>query len=256
MSFLSTATKQTSFLNNDEDIFKNYNNNNDNNLNFLQKNEITNNNEQNSIKQSSLLKNSSSKQQAPSVLSSSSSSKPSNEIITTKNNYFLNYIKKIPKEFKIGIVISLLIIVIIVIIVILQFLKKRKNGKVLSKVSSPWLGFKQHHNDKTIYSNISGGVYQHHISTIIKMAAQLNAQSLQSKNLLLKLINATNALNYVNALEKIASANVIEEVGNINLDEFKEELENEQAHIIQKICHKYPKLQPDSLYTMSTGWHI
>ena len=245
MSFLSTTPPtQTSFLNN---------NNDNNNLNFLQKNEINNNNEQNSIKRSSLLKNSSSKQQqeTPTL----SSSKLNNEIIA-KNNYFLNYIKKIPKEFKIGIVISLLIVVTIVIIVIVQFLKKRKNNKALSKVASPWLGFKQHQNDKTVYSNIPGGVYQHHISAIIKMAAQLNAQSLQSKNLLLKLINATNALNYVHALEKIASTNVIEEVGNINLDEFKEELENEQIHIIQKICHKYPKLQPDSLYTMSTGWHI
>lgn len=207
------------------------------------------------------------------LLSSNNSINNVNTTNSSKNIYekFKISMKIIPAELKIGLVLLLIIITVIIIIKLIETYKKKKkikqqennnNGNdtnvLLSSSSSlqnnNWIGISKHQNETSKYPAIPGSVYEHHIISIIRLAAQLNAQTRQSKNLLLKLINATNALTYVNVLEKIANPNTIEEISGINFDEFKEELENEQLNIIQKISTKYPNLQPDSLYTISTGW--
>lgn len=172
-------------------------------------------------------------------------------------HFFLNK----STEFKTGIIILVIIIIIIIILKIIGRKKKNNtddNNNTTTTTTiddnKAWIGSSKHQEDISNYPPVPGSVYEHHIVTIIRIAAQLNAQTRQSKNLLLKLISATNALSYVNVLERIANTQTIENIGSINFDEFKEELENEQLNIIQKISKKYPNLQPDSLYTISTGW--
>lgn len=182
-----------------------------------------------------------------------------------KYNPIRHFIFNKSTEFKTGIIILLIIIIIIIVLKIKNKFKKKNsnthndnnvtnNNNTPSNDNKTWIGNSKHQEDMSDYPSVPGAVYEHHITTIIRTAAQLNAQTRQSKNLLLKLISATNALSYVNVLERIANTQTIENIGSINFDEFKEELENEQLSIIQRISKKYPNLQPDSLYTISTGW--
>lgn len=108
--------------------------------------------------------------------------------------------------------------------------------------------------DMVEFPSVPSDVYKDHIRSLLRQSSQLLDKANQDKNPVYKVMHTSQAIAYANALQKIANPETIQHVGNANLNEFVQVLEDAQTRAVQDLFMEAPDLQSNIPYSMTTAW--
>ena len=108
--------------------------------------------------------------------------------------------------------------------------------------------------DMIEFPPVPSDVYKDHIRSLLRQSSQLLDKANQDNNPVYKVMHTSQAIAYANALQKIANPETIQHVGNANLNEFLQVLEDAQTRAVQDLLMEAPDLQSNIPYSMTTGW--
>lgn len=108
--------------------------------------------------------------------------------------------------------------------------------------------------DMIEFPPIPADVYKDHIRSLLRQSSQLLDKANQDKNPVFRVMHTSQAIAYAHALQKIANPETIQHVGNANLNEFIQVLEDAQTKAVQDLFMEAPDLQSNIPYSITTGW--
>jgi hypothetical protein len=103
-------------------------------------------------------------------------------------------------------------------------------------------------------ANVYSPVFLKKVKLLVEQCTRWNGMAQQDSNPLIQLIHCDYALAYAQVARNLVSAEDIEKITGIDINELVHYMEDCQSYAIQKIGNEAPKIKVEGSYSVGSGW--